>query len=314
MTATSLVDRACTLHERAVQAAQSGHAREALRHARRALALFIRVDGPASGDAANVLVEISAAEQALGNYDAALDAASRAWRILAPVRSRDPVVRRLRANVLGRLAAISIVRGDYASARRAARRAHGVATQLDPADRVSAAMMLGVACKHAGRYADAAKAYAQVGELTGPATHARATLFHNLAGLAHARGRFAEGVKLARRGVALRERLVGRTHPDVADDLAALAPLLHGAGQTRAAAQAYRRALRLHERRLGAHHLEVGLLVANLGALEHRRGRWREAERLYRRALRIVRRRVGDRHPQVAITLHHLALLRRERA
>jgi len=76
-----------------------------LRAGRRVLAWFVREDGAASGNAANVLLEIAAAEQALGKLDAArAAAAARAWQIMAPVRTRDPTIRRLRANALGRFA------------------------------------------------------------------------------------------------------------------------------------------------------------------------------------------------------------------
>lgn len=311
MSQITSAERACALYEQALRAPPA----EALRLARRALALFVRCDGPASGDAANVLLAISAAEQALGRYARSFATAMRAWRILAPVRSRQLEIRRLRANACGRLAAIALARGDYADAIWRSRRALAIAETLEDADVVSAAMLLGVASKHAGEYAGAERAYARVAaRLPRGASATRATLLHNLGGLAHARGRFAAGARLARRGIAMRERLVGRAHPDVGEDLAALAPLLDGMGDASGAVRVYRRARRILERHVGPRHLEVGLLLANLAACEHRRGRLAEAERGYRSALAIVRARVGPTHPHLAIIRAHLALLGRARA
>jgi tetratricopeptide (TPR) repeat protein len=301
---------ACEGHERAERALRQGRAVDAVREGKRALARFVRVDGPASGDVANALLVIAAAQQALGQLAAAQAAAARAWKIVGPARSKDPAVRRLRANALARRGAIEIARGAYAVAVRWARRALRLAERLETDDVISAAMLLGVACKHAGRFDEAARAYARVDALAGDrASEVRAALLHNLGGLAHARGRFAQGERLARRGLAMREALLGGQHLAVAEDLAALAPLLDARGRDREAASAFRRALRLLVRWLGPGHAEVGLLTANLAALEHRRGRHRQAERGYREALRILRQRLGAAHPQLALTMHNFALL-----
>ncbi len=57
------------------------------------------------------------------------------------------------------------------------------------------------------------------------------TLFHNLGGLEHARGRFAQGEPHARRSVEFRERLRGAAIRTPRRTLAALAALLDGQGR-----------------------------------------------------------------------------------
>ena len=96
-----------------------------------------------------------------------------------------------------------------------------------------------------------------------------ATLFHNLGGLEHARGRYAEGEPHARRSVEIRERLLGPDHPDTAADVAALAALLDGQGKYDEAEQLYRRALAVFERAYGPEHYEVAVNLNNLAALYH---------------------------------------------
>src|SRR5436309_1759962 len=55
-----------------------------------------------------------------------------------------------------------------------------------------------------------------------------ATLYHNLGGLEHARGRYSRGEPFARHGLEIRERVLGPGHPNVAADAAALAAILDG--------------------------------------------------------------------------------------
>ena len=75
-----------------------------------------------------------------------------------------------------------------------------------------------------------------------------ATLYHNLGGLEHARGRYARGEPFARRSVALREQALGLDHPTVAADVAALAALLVGQGKYDEAEAFYQRALAIFTR------------------------------------------------------------------
>ncbi len=55
-----------------------------------------------------------------------------------------------------------------------------------------------------------------------------ASIYHNLGGLAHARGRYSEGESLARQAVEIRLRALGPDHVDVAADVAALAAIPDG--------------------------------------------------------------------------------------
>jgi tetratricopeptide (TPR) repeat protein len=68
-----------------------------------------------------------------------------------------------------------------------------------------------------------------------------ATLYHNLGGLEHARGRYARVEPWARQAVAIREQALGPEHPAVAADVAALAAILDAQGQEAEAEALYRR-------------------------------------------------------------------------
>jgi tetratricopeptide (TPR) repeat protein len=84
-----------------------------------------------------------------------------------------------------------------------------------------------------------------------------ATLFHNLGGLAHARGDFAAAQEPARRSVDLRRRALADDHLAVAADAAALAAILDALGRDEEAEQLLRDAIACFERAFGPTHYEV---------------------------------------------------------
>ncbi len=252
-------------------------------------------------DLSNVLLEIAAIDHALGNYASSLEHARRALGILAPLRVQGLDVWRLRVKAQSAVGAAHVARGDYTMARTFFVRALSIAKRrLHAHEQVGPLNQLGILCKYTRRYPEAARAYQNAMSLVRSRDrHAKATLLHNLAGLAHARGRIAEAEVLARRGLAMRERLRGRSHLEVASDVAALAVIVDDAGQPDEALALYARALRAFERKLGPRHVEIGFNLANMAALHHARGDVRHAAPLYVRAMRILRATLGVRHPDV---------------
>ena len=239
----------------------------------------------------------------------------RALSILAPAGGRHPDFARLAIEARMALAAVQRTRGALRESDRLNRAALAAARRLGPRDPLVAAALnnLGVLRKAEGRYAEAAAFYQRVAPLLprGDA-QSRATLHHNLGGIAHARGRFAEAEPHARRAVALRESVLGRGHPVVAADVAALAAVVEARGRYAEAARLYRRALAVFVRRLGRDSLEAGLAEAGLAAVEQQRGRAAAATRLYAHALRVLERKLGRDHADVALTVNNLAVLNQQ--
>ena len=136
-----------------------------------------------------------------------------------------------------------------------------------------------------------------------------ASIYHNLGGLEHARGRYARGEPFARRSVELRERAFGPDHPDVAADVAAFAALLDGQGKYDEAEPLYRRALSTFERVYGSEHYEIAVNLNNLAAVRQAMGDPQEAEAMYTCALRIKEKLFGKTNTEVAMTANNLAVL-----
>jgi len=122
-------------------------------------------------------------------------------------------------------------------------------------------------------------------------------------------GELEQSEELARRAVAMREKLLGADHPDVATSLNALGNALQNSGQLEEAETAHRRALSIRERTLGPEHIDVGQSSHNLAIVRYSLNDFDEAERLYRRAAAIEEKSHGPDNHNLASSLHTLAIL-----
>jgi tetratricopeptide (TPR) repeat protein len=169
---------------------------------------------------------------------------------------------------------------------------------------------LGVACKFAGRFDDAAAAYAaalptaEAEQDHDPAL--LATLLHNLGGLAHSRGRYEEAEMLARRGLQLRETRCADDN-SLAADTAALASILEHRDRWDEAEELYRRALRAWTD-VGDRY-EIAMTLNGLAAAIRFGGRPGEAEPLFRDALELQEAERGEAHPDTSTIRNNLAML-----
>lgn len=170
---------------------------------------------------------------------------------------------------------------------------------------------LGIACKFAGRFDEAAAAYAGVLPVAerhaGTDPHLLSTLLHNLAGLAHSRGDDAGAEPLARRGLALREAACAPEDPALGADAAALGAILEGLERWAEAEALYRRALAIWECKADTY--EVAMTLNGLAAVLRFSGRPDDAEPLFRRALALLESDRGPGHPDTATVRNNLAML-----
>jgi tetratricopeptide (TPR) repeat protein len=171
---------------------------------------------------------------------------------------------------------------------------------------------LGLWCKAVGRYDEAAEHYERARALLGDRDRADpddlATLYHNLAGVEHARGAFAVGEAIARRGLAIRLAGPRPGALGVAADLIALAGLVDGQERWEEAETLYLTGLALLASLHKEPTLEVAVGLSGLGSQYVLRGRWEEALRLLQRAAWLKRRVLGPAHPDLALTVHNLAV------
>ena len=131
-----------------------------------------------------------------------------------------------------------------------------------------------------------------------------------LAQLAERLGRLPVAEGLYRQAMSLDLALTGRTHPDHAGRLCALAEVVR-AGRRMAEAEAlFRQALAIDRATIGDAHHDYGVALNNLAGVVEVQGRPDEAEELYAAALAILRATLGDLHPAtLKVTKNFRALI-----
>ncbi|HSF43137.1 MAG TPA: serine/threonine-protein kinase [Thermoanaerobaculia bacterium] len=134
----------------------------------------------------------------------------------------------------------------------------------------------------------------------------RARLLDTLGGIHTGLGFYDEARPLLEEALAIRERLRGRDHPEVAETLVRLGSLAQLSGKGDAVAL-FRRALSIREASLGPGHPEVADVLSNLGMTLAAHDRFDEAEEILKRSLALHERLWGERDPRVAKALHNLA-------
>ncbi|MGF1481475.1 MAG: tetratricopeptide repeat protein [Cyanophyceae cyanobacterium] len=122
-------------------------------------------------------------------------------------------------------------------------------------------------------------------------------------------GEYAQAIPLAERALAIRERVLGEEHADVATSVNNLASLYYDQGNYAKAEPLFRRALRISEEALGSNHPDVATSLDNLASLYQAQGNYAEAEPLSQRALAIRENNFGAEHLDVATSLSNLASL-----
>lgn len=134
----------------------------------------------------------------------------------------------------------------------------------------------------------------------------RARLLDTLGGIHTSLGLFDEARPLLDEALAIRERLRGPRHPEVAETLVRLGALarLSGKGD---AVPLFRRALAIREAGFGPESAGVAEVLNDLGASLAADRQFAEAETTLQRALAIQERLWGGRDPRVAKTLHNLS-------
>jgi CHAT domain-containing protein len=120
-------------------------------------------------------------------------------------------------------------------------------------------------------------------------------------------GKYAAAIPLAEHALAIREKVLGKEHPDVATSLNNLAGLYQNMGNYSQAEPLYQRALEIREKVLGPENPAVATSLDDLAELYHKQGKFRTAEPLYQRSLAIREKVLGPEHLHVAGSLNNLA-------
>ena len=126
-------------------------------------------------------------------------------------------------------------------------------------------------------------------------------------------GKYDAALPLAERALALREKMLGPEHLEVANALHLLALILDDKHDYAKAESPNLRALAIREKALGPDHPDVALSLFNLAWLAKVKQDFAQAEALYKRTLDIQERALGKDHRAVTTTLNDMAVMYNQR-
>lgn len=167
----------------------------------------------------------------------------------------------------------------------------------------------GIVAKETGRSAEAAVHYAAALELCDTDEELRASVLHNLAGLAYMKGCFRDAELPARSALELRRSSAGHRSPGAAADGALLGAVLAEIDKEEEAEQHLETALAMWRHRFGPDHYEVGATLHTLASLHLKQGHLPTAFQEFSEARRIKVEVLGPDHPEVAIISSNIGQL-----
>jgi tetratricopeptide (TPR) repeat protein len=122
-------------------------------------------------------------------------------------------------------------------------------------------------------------------------------------------GIYPQAETLFRRIIAMKEKMLGSEHPDLAATLGELAWCYFQQRRHTESVALFNRVLAIEEKALCKDHIGLANTLDSLAAVHVEEGSYAEAEGFYRRALTIREKMLGQHHPEVATSLNSLAIL-----
>jgi CHAT domain-containing protein/Flp pilus assembly protein TadD len=122
-------------------------------------------------------------------------------------------------------------------------------------------------------------------------------------------GEYAKAEPLYKEALEIRQKVLGREHPDTAQSLNNLALLYQAMGDYAKAEPLLTEALEIRQKVLGREHPDTAQCLNNLAALYWVMGDYAKAESLFKEALEIRQKVLGPEHRDTAQSLNNLAVL-----
>jgi eukaryotic-like serine/threonine-protein kinase len=126
-------------------------------------------------------------------------------------------------------------------------------------------------------------------------------------------GLYTSALPLLKDALEIRQRILGREHPETAATMNNLAQVLHGKGDFAAAEGFYRDALTIRRKVFGENSPEVAASLNNFGLFLKDKGDFEAAESYLRQSLSLRRALFGAIHTDVAETLNELGVVLKQK-
>jgi tetratricopeptide (TPR) repeat protein len=133
-------------------------------------------------------------------------------------------------------------------------------------------------------------------------------LLHHLAGSYHITGNYSKAEAMNQQALRLKEKVLGKEHPDTLGSMNNLALSLRRQGKFAEAETIDRQTLQLKEEVLGKEHPSTLRTVNNLALSLYRQGKLAMAETISRQALQFQEKVLGKEHPDTLTNTNNLVL------
>ncbi len=135
----------------------------------------------------------------------------------------------------------------------------------------------------------------------------RAELLHAVGKYDKYQGRYNVAYLRFKEVFQVREKLLGKEHPNTLGSMNSLALVLQNQGEYKEAEQIHRQTLKLRERLLGKEHPDTLVSINNLALVLQYQGNYEEAEQMHRQTLSLTEAVLGKEHPVTLISMSNLA-------
>ncbi|MDR0736396.1 MAG: tetratricopeptide repeat protein, partial [Zoogloeaceae bacterium] len=134
-----------------------------------------------------------------------------------------------------------------------------------------------------------------------------AVIYHNRGFVFDEQGDYNEALEWYRKALDIKEKVLGKDHPDTATTYNNIALVYKAQGEYGKALEEYRKALDILEKVLGKDHPYTATTYNNIGLVYDAQGEYGKALEEYRKALDIQEKVPGKDHPSTATTYNNIA-------
>jgi tetratricopeptide (TPR) repeat protein len=307
------IDFACSLSVVAWRSFESGNSESAKALYGRALRVLQRSPQKNESEVAAILLRLGTILENNREFSEAGQCFRRACDLLEALDG-DKRIARLKVRALYHFGRIRRIQGCNAEAESLLKKAVYIAEAKLGCKDIEFALalnQLAMYCRQAGELEQAKRNYYRALRILEAYFSSEeekiAFVYHNLADLEYARGRYRKGEPFARRAALIRMKALGPEHPDLAKDLSLLASLLQAQGKFKEAEKLYARGLSLIQAKYSVDHYEVAIYMFHLATLHVARCEYQQAEWLFWQALTIKEKNLGPNHTDCAMTALQLA-------
>ncbi|KIM96097.1 hypothetical protein OIDMADRAFT_132580, partial [Oidiodendron maius Zn] len=121
-------------------------------------------------------------------------------------------------------------------------------------------------------------------------------------------GRYREAEQMYRQSLELREKVLGKEHPDTLESMNNLGVAFYSMEKNEEAEKMHRQTLELRENVLGKEHPDTLESMNNLGLVLHSMRKYEEAEQMYRQSLELREKVLGKEHPDTLTSMNNLGV------